>query len=177
MNRLRHSLVLTFLLMLAAIPAIADPVTFSFTSGGLGASATFDVSGSDLHVTLANTGSGDVLLEQQILTGVFFTIPGGDGLSRTSSVLSFGSEVFYDPDGQPAGGVVGGEFAYKCGLSGAPNDADCGISSAGLGLFGAGSLFPGPDLADPRTEVSTVSSLPETILRPAMQATFLEAAA
>jgi hypothetical protein len=52
--------------------------------------------------------------------------------------------------GQPAGGVVGGEWAYKNGLSGAPQGANAGISSAGFSdTFGTADLFPGPNLAGP----------------------------
>ena len=68
-------------------------------------------------------------------------------MSVTSAVLKVGSSVFYDPDGQPAGGVVGGEWAYKSGIS--FQGATQGISSSGLGLFGPGDLFPGPNLAGP----------------------------
>jgi hypothetical protein len=59
--------------------------------------------------------------------------------------LTSGSTVFYDPQGQPAGAVVGGEWAYGGSLSGAPGGATKGISSSGLDLFGAAN-FPGSDL-------------------------------
>ena len=44
------------------------------------------------------------------------------------------------------GGVIGGSWAYAAGLSGAPGDANEGISSVGFGLFGPKNLFPGSAL-------------------------------
>jgi hypothetical protein len=63
-------------------------------------------------------------------------------------VLSPGSSVFYDPDGQPAGGVVGGEWGFGSGLS-APGGATAAITSTGA-LGGVGQPnFTGPNLAGP----------------------------
>lgn len=119
-------------------------------SGALSANAEFSLSGGDLVVRLTNTGAGDVLVPTDVLTAVLFDISGSDvALTRTSAVLGAGSSVFYDLDGQPAGGVVGGEWAYRSGLSGAPGNRSYGISSTGLNLFGPGDRFPGPDLAPP----------------------------
>lgn len=66
---------------------------------------------------------------------------------RVSALLPAGSFVVNDP--APAGGVVGGEWACKSGLSGAPGRAQSGLNSSGLGLFGSGDRFPGPDLEAP----------------------------
>jgi hypothetical protein len=126
----------------------AVPITFVGTSGSLNASATFSTSGANLIVALANTSAVDVTAPGSVLTGVFFTLAGDPTLGRVSAVLNGGSSVFYDADGQPAGGVVGGEWAYVNHLAGAPGGADEGISSSGLGLFGAAN-FPGADLAGP----------------------------
>jgi len=97
--------------------------------------------------------ANQVTLSQQLtdlLTAVLFDVTGGGlSLTRTSAVLGAGSSVFYDPDGQPAGGVVGGEWAYKSGISGAPGNRSYGISSTGVNIFGPGDLFPGPDLQPP----------------------------
>src|SRR5262249_52318516 len=62
-------------------------------------------------------------------------------LGRTSVVLGAGSVVLFgtsDP-----GGVVGGEFAYREALAGAPHGAAYGVSSPGVGLFGPADVFPG----------------------------------
>jgi VPDSG-CTERM motif len=129
----------------------------SFTGdGGLGAgfSATADFTTSlagNLILTLTNTGTADVNDPSKVLTAVFFDIAGNPTrtLSSVSAVLGAGSTVVYDPDGQPAGGVVGGEWAYANFLASTnPFNATQGVSSAGLGLFGA-ATFPGADLAGP----------------------------
>jgi hypothetical protein len=51
--------------------------------------------------------------------------------------------------GSDPGNSVGGEWAYRSGLSGAPGDRDYGISSTGLGLFGNDDRFPGNNLQGP----------------------------
>src|SRR3989304_2718962 len=129
--------------------AQALPMTFSASSGSLSASATFETSGSNLIVTLTNTSAADVTVPSDVLTAFFFTLAGDPTLTTLSAMLNSGSSVYYDPQGQPLGGVVGGEWAYRDNLSGAPLNADEGISSAGFGLFGPGDLFPGDDLAPP----------------------------
>ena len=140
-------LVLFLLLFGTPLVAVADPYTFSTSSGTLAASADFTLSGTHLIVTLTNTSSSDVLVPTDVLTAVFFTLAGNPSLGRVSAVLGAGSSVFYDPDGQPADGIVGGEWAYLSGIV-APGGANQGISSSGLGLFG-GANFPGSDLANP----------------------------
>lgn len=142
-------------LALFAAPAFAS-VTVSGTGSGFGSSGpkaaevSFDVDGLTLVVTLTNTGPSDVLVPADVLTAVMFDVSGAAlSLTRDSGLLYGGSTVYYDADGQPAGGVIGGEWAYKSGLSGIPNNAHYGISSTGLSLFGPGDLFPGPDLEPP----------------------------
>lgn len=122
-------------------------VLYAGSSGSLAASAEFATSGSNLIVTLTNTSGADVLVPADILTGVYFNLSGNPSLSRISAVLNTGSSVLFgttDP-----GNVVGGEWAYKTSLVGAPGDAKQGISSAGLGLFGKFDRFPGTNLQGP----------------------------
>lgn len=136
------------------LSASAAPVVF--TSGSvvsvptgqtLKAQASFEVVGTNLVVTLSNIG-GQAVAPADLLTGVYFDLSGAPTLiSRVSAVLGSGSSVVFgtsDP-----GGVVGGEFAFKEGLSGAPGSASYGISSSGLGLFGPGDVFPGTNLQGP----------------------------
>lgn len=119
------------------------------SSGVKSAQVSFDVDGTDLLVTLTNTASSDVLVPADILTAVMFDVSGSSlGLTQISGSLYGGSTVYYG-SGQPAGGDVGGEWAYKHGLSGISGDPQYGISSTGIGLFGPGDLFPGPNLAGP----------------------------
>ncbi len=108
-------------------------------SAGLSASATFSLSGGNLTVVLTNT-SADVLNPSAVLTAFFFN--SSIGLTPVSAELN-GSTVFFGPNG---GGDVGGEWAYKSGLAGAPGGATQGISSTGFGLFGAAN-FNGANLA------------------------------
>jgi len=132
-----------------SIPAIASaaPITFTGSNGSLAASASFEVVGGQLVVVLTNTSSGDVSVPADVLTAVFFDIGGAFSLSPFSAVLGPGSTVIYDA--APAGGVVGGEWAYGTGLVGAPNGATQGISSSGLGgVFGQPN-FPGDNLENP----------------------------
>ncbi len=145
----------------AVSTADAAPITVSMTNGTRAASATFDVSGTNLVVTLTNTSTFDSLVPVDLLTGVFFNLAGSPVLSHgagSSAVLGTGSSVLY-PDsgsGTDAGSVVGGEWALGqefdanglfqyAGFS----NATYGLSSTGIGLFGPGDVFPGTNLSGP----------------------------
>jgi len=135
----------TFVMSVATRSEALPIASFSGASGSLSASVTFEKSGTNLIVTLTNTSTGDPANSAAILTAVFFTVNGDPTLTPASALLGAGSTVIHVVT-QPTGGVVGGEWAYKNGLSGAPGGADEGISSAGLSpLFGAVN-FPGSDL-------------------------------
>jgi len=115
--------------------------------GNLSASAKFELLGGNLQITLSNISPYDVGVPSEVLTALFFDIYGNPSLSPLSAVLGLGSIMWFgttDP-----GGVVGGEWAYASGLSGAPGGAWQGISSAGFGLFGPHDLFPGTNLQGP----------------------------
>jgi hypothetical protein len=122
-------------------------VVFAGSSGTCHASVTFEQVGLSLQVTLVNTSLDDVLLPPDVLTAVFFTLSDDPTLTPVSAVISSNSTVLFGGTGP--GGVVGGEWAYKNHLSGAPLDADEGISSSGLGLFGPSNRFPGSNLQGP----------------------------
>jgi hypothetical protein len=124
--------------------AHATPVMFTGSSGSLAASATFDIVGGQLQIVLTNTSAADVMVPAQVLTALFFDIPGVT-LTPVSAALTAGSTVYFGPDG---GGNVGGEWAYASGLTGAPGSAALGASSSGFGLFGSGN-FGGANLQDP----------------------------
>ena len=127
--------------------AVADLVSFTGATGDLEARATFATSGSDLIVTLTNTSLNDVMAPDDVLTAVFFDMDTTADLTPTSAILGGDSIVLWgttDP-----GNSVGGEWAYRDDLTGAPFDAQYGISSAGFNLFGPGDRFPGNDLFNP----------------------------
>ncbi len=127
--------------------AQAMPVTFSGDSGFLAASVTFDVSGTNLLVRLSNTSLGDPSVPSDILTGVFFKLPGNPSLTKVSAALAPGSTVIHGPDPatDPWGGV-GGEWAYTNDLSGGRANQQAIYSS---GYFDGNALFPGTDLQGP----------------------------
>jgi hypothetical protein len=98
----------------------------------------------------------DVMVPEQILTAVFFALAGDPppSLTPSSAVLGEGSVVtnYCGVAGCPPPGnsVVGGEWAYKAGLAGAPLGATQGISSAGFNdLFVADDRFQGANLQGP----------------------------
>ncbi|HYG33755.1 MAG TPA: XDD4 family exosortase-dependent surface protein [Clostridia bacterium] len=122
-------------------------LVFTGSSGAKSASVKFEQSGSQLFVTLANTSTADATVPTDILTAVFFNFKVNPNLSPVSAVLGGGGTVFYSAS-QPAGGVVGGEWGYGAGLSGAPKGDAYGISSSGLNIFGQ-PTFPGGNLAGP----------------------------
>jgi hypothetical protein len=129
--------------------ALATDLPVTVNVGTRAASALFHVSGSNLIVTLTNTSTVDLTEPAFILTALFFDVTAPDlSLTRTSAIVAAGSSVI-GVVSQPAGGVVGGEWAYLAGLSGAPHGAAYGISSSGLGLFGAANRFPGANLDGP----------------------------
>jgi hypothetical protein len=135
-------------LFFVGLSTASATVTISGANGTLAASAAFQKSGNNLIVTLTNTSTSDVLVPADVLTAVFFDIDGfAPTFTRTSAVLNTGSTVLYD--GSPAGGVVGGEWAYNPSLTINSKTFGYGISSSGLGLFGPGDRFPGTNLAGP----------------------------
>ena len=143
----RAALIATVVLgfMLPATTAQAAAITFAGYSGStVVATATFDIVGDNLQITLANTSPADVLVPSQVLTGFFFDLAGVGALTPVSALVD-PLDVFYGPTG---GGNVGGEWAYGSGLSGLPYGATEGISSAGLGIFGSGNFF-GANLEGP----------------------------
>ena len=144
------SILFTLTILLGMVGyANATPVTFTGSSGTLAASVTFDVSGSDLLVTLSNTSKGDPSAPGNILTGVIFSIPGNPPLDRTtgSAKLTAGSIVIHGPvPATDSGGVVGGEWAYTNSLAGAFVGQQS-IYSAGY--FDGNARFPGSNLQGP----------------------------
>ena len=139
-------------LMLAVLlssVATANPILFPGARGDLSAVASFELAGGNLRVILTNTSPHDVMNPSEILTAVFFNLPGNPTLSRISAVVAPGSAVWFG--GTDPGGVVGGEWAYRSRLSGAPGGARQGISSSRLGLFGKFARFPGTNRQGPKS--------------------------
>jgi hypothetical protein len=129
----------------------ASAYLFEASKGSLSASADFRVSESNLIVTLTNTSTADVSDPSDVLTAVFFTFVDDPVLKPVSAVVPVSSRVLFG--GTDPGGAVGGEWAYADQLSGAPHGANQGISSSGLGLFGAANFPPYNNLQDPADSV------------------------
>jgi hypothetical protein len=144
---------ITSIAALAAVQLSAAPIVFSGTSGDRKAEATFSQVGANLVITLTNKATVDQNIPSEILTAVFFTMAGSPALAVVSAVLGTDSDVVcgsavVTPCTQPAADVVGGEWAYKYGLTGMTSST-YGISSTGIGDFGPGDRFPGPNLQGP----------------------------
>jgi len=142
----KSRVVATMALCIAAVSAgsQAAPRTFLGTDGLRVATATFDASGTNLTISLRNIGP-DILVPDQLLAAVFFTLAGNPVLVPVSAIVPPSSNVLFG--GTDPGGVVGGEWAYAYGIA-APYSANSGISSSGFGLFGAAN-FPGGNLQGP----------------------------
>lgn len=138
-------------LLLAATYTPSHATAVTLTGSGpdsRSARATFDnvsIFGFNLlQVTLTNTATYDPTSSSQILTAMFFNLPGNPTLTRVGALLAEGSTVKgVNPD--PV--VLGGEWAYKSGLS--VSGFTQGISSSALGLFGSGDRFFGSNLQGP----------------------------
>lgn len=137
------------LVLVAVTTPGALAITITFSSGTRAGSVVFEQSGSELIVTLANTSTDDVVQPDQLLNAVFFDLAGSPVLTPVSAVLAPGSIVLFDT--APAGGVVGGEWAYNAGLTITPGGTAQGIGSAGYDVFGKDERFPGPDLDWPES--------------------------
>ncbi len=124
--------------------AVSSASALTFDSSNLGASATFQVAGTNLLVSLTNTSTGDPRTPVDILTGVVFSIDGNPLLTKTSATLGSGSTVIRDA--YPSGGIVGGEWAYSNSLLG-PYVGQSAIYSAGY--FDGNAVFPGSNLEGP----------------------------
>lgn len=151
LSRAIGSIVASWLVLAAA--AMGSPITFTGSSGNRAASVTFDMQGTSLLVHLANTSKADCLVPSDVLTGFFFDIQGNLALKPLSALVSSGSTVYKNgkkvTSGIQAGPNVGGEWAYKIGLTKTPRNDTEGISSTGLNIFGPPDLFPGANLDGP----------------------------
>ena len=145
-------------LVLSVVATQAHGVTFTATGVGatpsqtLKASVVFAVSNLDLIVTLSNTGTFDPSNPADILAAVFFDIQGDPKLTPVSAQLETDSSIIAHPLPLGFDGDVGGEWAYRNDLTGAPDGANEGISSANLKWFGGTKyLFPGKNLQGPKS--------------------------
>jgi hypothetical protein len=148
---------------LMSVPDAGATVTFSGSSNGLSASASFSISGTTLTVLLTNTdtgpgGSDNVddasWVPSHVLTGVFFDL-GSTALTKVSATVPGGSAIVQTDqcDVACAGATdVGGEWGYIFYPGGAPSPvsgtnqaiAASGYIGGGETLFG-GTNYDGPE--------------------------------
>ncbi|HEY3439476.1 MAG TPA: PEP-CTERM sorting domain-containing protein [Paludibaculum sp.] len=152
---MRIGLWLAVLSSIGATQLSALPVTFTGTAGNRSAIAIFEMQGANLVITLTNRATVDQNAPTDILTAFLFTLDGSPALTRVSALWPAGSDVVCGAGtatcGKPLDNVVGGEWAYKSGLNVTTGGftSNYGISSTGVGLFGPGDRFPGPNLQGP----------------------------
>jgi len=131
--------------------AKADFVTFigSGNDGGQGsgtnlsASVTFDLSGTNLTVTLQNTtvnSAGGVYHNADVLTAVYWQSPSTLGATPVSAALGSGSSLI-ETGGTDRDGPLGGNWQYATGSrTYAGKTINQGIESSGLDIFGDGNF-------------------------------------
>src|ERR1700722_15229067 len=143
---LRKFAALTLGLGVSTISSLATSITFtgsgtdSEDGNARSASATFNVTGSDLQITLQNTGAA-ASAPSDVLTIVYFNLNGTPTLTPNSAVLGAGSSL-YNPTSPHDSGSIGGNWQYL-NTSG-PNGATAGISTTGIGQFGPTGNFGTP---------------------------------
>jgi hypothetical protein len=129
--------------------AVFADLSRTYTEGNLAARATFAQDGTSLVVTLENISPFDVTVPEEVLTAVYFDIPGVT-LTPVKAVPTPGSQVLFPVmgDGLDSNGEVGSEWAFR-------DDLTCGPTCtviAGSGLddtLGPPHLFPGEPLWHP----------------------------
>jgi hypothetical protein len=139
---------LLFAASMAPVTASASSITFGFTNGTKSATALFQNVGTNLVVTLTNTGASDAMVPTDLLAGVFFNIAGSPNLTAGSANMCVTCAVVGtvpSPATDPGAFGVGGEWAYNEGVF--PNSTAYGIGAAGFGLFSATDRFPGNNLS------------------------------
>ena len=119
------------------------------------------VNGNQLKVTLTNTSLKDTPDNSAVLTAVFFQLRDYPLLPLTPSGATAKAGQWLVSSTKDGGTVtpsevkllvdldVGGEWAYKNLADPYVGTNAIGVSSSGLGLFGSGDLFGGPDLDPP----------------------------
>ncbi len=145
-----RALVIAVAAIAILVPRQCQAATRTFTGSGtgtdghsLGAEAQFDLNGSQLQVTLANSSTTAVKVPSDILTGLFWDIDTttSPDVQKHMAILTTGNVVVHCST-QPSGGNVGGEWAFRNDISLASCDLpQYGVSASGLGVFGPSDRF------------------------------------
>jgi len=151
MRNLTVYMIVGALSVLALAGMARADLSWTFAQDTLGARATFVTDGTMLKVTLTNTSTFPVVRPEEVLTGVFFKMP-GITLDPVRTVLSDGSSVMFPivGDGVDSNGEVGGEYAYRPDMPGIFAEPVHAISAVGMGdWMGVEHMFPGENLQPP----------------------------
>jgi hypothetical protein len=141
-----------------ASPARAADVIFTGSQGSLAASVQFVTSGTQLVVTLTNTG-GAAAVPADVLTNVLFNCSGCGTLTGVSAVTS-GATLQNSLQISPSGTAVGGEWALVTSAGGNFQIASSGANGAGA----SDPLFPpGVDLDNPAAPAGINYGIANTI--------------
>jgi hypothetical protein len=145
-------------LALAVGTSDASAATFTGSSSGLSAEATFTISGNQLTILLTNTddatGAGATFSPSEVLTGVFFNL-GGETFTTVSATLTANASILQTSTCNVAATCatttnVGGEFSYASGGANWLAGTTQGISSSGyLNANTSSGNFNGSNLDDP----------------------------
>ncbi len=144
--------VMVAMLVLTSVTGWADSITYNASSGpigsipGLSAQATFDLTGNMLTVTLLNTSPYDVTVPAEVLTAVLFDVEGDSEMLTpiSASVYDYGDTGFVafwnqfssSADHTSTDGTHNGDVSVEWAYV-----DDRGISSTGLGVWGAADRF------------------------------------
>lgn len=130
---------------LAAVVVPSHAQTFTFSGSGaskqstatIAAQATFQVSGTDLLITLTNTAGTPTTVNGDVLTGLFFDAPGMTGLTAGSVTLGPGSS--YLPPGYTVDSL-GKYWSFENRVT-TPGLPYFGLGAAGYNGFNASNAF------------------------------------
>jgi hypothetical protein len=125
-----------------ATPLVVNMTAVNTADGHtLSAQAMFDVSASNLVITLTNTSTGNPGYQpSDVLLGLFFNVSGNPALSAVSAALTDGTDSFVDA---PLVGNLGDYWQYKRSLSGFSNSVVSTTDAYGIGGAGFGGIFGG----------------------------------
>jgi hypothetical protein len=124
----RLVLAVAVLLFAASVSVQATPIVYSGSSGSLSASASFDYNPSEsiLTIILSNTSNSDVLLPQDVLTGLFFN---SNYAFDPNSAARNGSSMYYGYTSDPGKG-----WGYATGVNAQGMNSAISASGAVSGL-------------------------------------------
>lgn len=154
----RYAVALLTVLAFAGFASRANAtIVFSGSGGGLSASASFTISGTQLTILLSNTdaatGAGAPTAPSEVLSGLFFNL-GTSAFTPVSARTNGNGSIIQTSncDIQSCSGQtnIGGEWSYAYGGAGWLAGTNQGISSAGyLNNNTSAGNFNGPNYETP----------------------------